>query len=232
MIFIERMIKSILAEGLQEFIDNPVKFKEFLIDGGLTETEAAEQQAFFEETPPNIILGHARTGDGFPLWVIMLGSETTDQDYLDEAGSFIDENGSEYIDDHGNPIDYHIRRWAHSYPIITMTTHPDVTLYYYYLSKYIMQEKRTRLQDLALDEITFSGNELTPDEKYLPSDLFVRQLVISLKSDDSYRETYRPGVGLGKRIEGIHSPEEDTDEDVDIGGPAGDAGVKTNIRTY
>lgn len=232
MIFIERIIYKILKNAVDYYITKPELFEQFLIDGGLDVDEAANQKDFFISHQPNVIHGYARQGDNFPIWAITLGGESNDQDYLGEDASCIDEDEETYLDENGNPIDMHIRRWSHSFQVWTITDHPDVTLYYYYFCKKILQESKSLFQDEGIDEITFSGAELVPDPKYLPDSIFVRQLIINLKSDDIYHETVRPGVDRGKTIAGIHVPEEPIDESVEIGDPPISSEVHTNIRIY
>lgn len=230
MIFIERILFSALSDGLDVLKAKPKLFEAFLVAGGLSAAEALEQRAYFVEKPPTVLHGYARAGGVFPCWAITLGAESTDQDYLGEDASLLDSDGEMSFDEDGNPEDHHIRRWSHSYEIWTYADHPDACLYYYYLSKQLLQEARSSLQSSDLDEITFLGNELAPDPKYLPSDLFVRRLMISLKSEDCYVERLRPGTGLGTQVDGIHVREDD--EAVELGGPVGDDGVRSNVSVY
>lgn len=205
MIFIERIIYQALTNGLEEFKAKPTLFFQFLVDGGISEEEATRQQAYFEEHPPEIYHGYARADAQFPCYVITLGSESIETDYLDEDANPLDYDGEQYFDENGSPVDYHVRRWNHTFQVWTYADHPDVCIFYYYLSRFIIQQARTYFQQNDLDEMILSGAELTPDPRYQPSPMFIRQLTITIKSDDVYQEKLNPGVGRGRTITGIEA---------------------------
>lgn len=220
MIFIERIIFNVLTAGLARMIAKPELFEEFLLEGGCGADEAARAREYFEATPPTIIHSYARTDGVFPCWAIVLGTESTEVDYLgeDAMDSYLDDDMARqfYLDSEGNREDPHSRRWGHNFEIYTYADHPDLTLYFYYLAKQILAEGRSLFQEQDLDEITYTGADLAPDPRYLPSGMFVRKLGMRMASDQIYTERLRPGVGRATRIAGIHVSEEDDDAGVTV----------------
>jgi hypothetical protein len=211
--FVERILFDRMTNGLAVFTTDSSLFEQFLIDGGLTSDEASRAREAFEEKPPHAIHGYARDGGPFPAWALTLGTEGTEVDYLGEDASGRDELGELYLDDDGNPVDCHIRRWAKRYDIFVYADHPDQCLYYYQLLKHIMVSGRSELQQQDLDQITYAGAELAPDPRYLPSNMFVRRFSINLQSDESYNEKLLPGVGPAKQVEAFAVVEPETDID-------------------
>lgn len=229
MIFIERIIYRELQAGLDRLIANPSLYEDFIRDGltvdGLSASqlagiadEADRARQVFEDTPPTVIHGYARVDGVFPCWAIVLGSESTDADYLgeDAMDNYLTDPGDDstrqlYLDDDGNRQDWHIRRWGHNFDVFTYVDHPDLCLYYYYLCKQIFAESRTVFQAADLDEINYNGAELAPDTRYLPSGMFVRRLGVKMASDQTYMERMRPGVGPATQIAGVHVAEDAND---------------------
>lgn len=229
MIFIERILYRELKAGIDRLIAKPSLYERFLVEGlsfdgmSVADREAVADEASrarqrFEADPPVVIHGYARVDGVFPCYAIVLGGESTDLDFLDEDAmdSYLDDVTDDdsrevYRDADGNRIDYHARRWGHNFDVYTYVDHPDLCLYYYYLSKQILAEARSGFLDADLDEITYTGAELAPDTRYLPSGMFVRRLGIKLASDQVYQELTRPGVGLGTQVAGIHVAEGDSD---------------------
>jgi len=125
------------------------------------------------EVNPAARLGIA--GYVVPVIAVVLGSESTVLDYLGEDGSALDEEGEEYFDDEGNLVDAHVRRWEQRYDLYVYAEHPDEALYLYQLAKQIMVSGRGEFQAAGLDEITYSGAELAPDPRYMPSEMFTRR---------------------------------------------------------
>lgn len=230
MIFIERIIYEILDNAITRITNDTNIFKNFLINGGISEEEAKRQVTNFTNRPPVVVHNYARLEGPFPCFAIVLGGENNDIDYLGEDDTALDSDGEYQVDEDGNLIDPHIRRWSHAYTIFVYANHPDTCLYYYYLVKQILQESRSLMQNEDLDEFVFNGADLAAQAQYMPADMFARQFTIACKSDDTYNETFRPGIGLGRSIEGIHVSEDN--EPNELGGAPGDDGVKRNITTY
>ncbi len=229
MIFIERIIFRVLTAGLAEMIADPAKFEKFILDGltdeGSTtdeltaaQDEAARAREYFEANPPTVLHGYARVDGVFPCWCITLGGESTDQDWLgqDDYDSYLldpedDESRVLCTDDDGNRVDPKTRRWGHNFEVWTYVDHPDLCLYFYYLAKQLLAEGFSSFQAVDLDEITYTGADMAPDTRYLPSGMFVRKLAMKTSSDQHYIERLRPGVGAASSIAGGHIAEDEND---------------------
>jgi len=202
--FVERLIYKHVKERLDWYLSRPKRFEDFLIDiGGIDEAEALEARAALEESPPTAVHGYARQGGPFPCFALVLGNENIASDYIGEDGFPFDEDGDAYMDSAGDLVDMHVRRWEHRLDWYVYVAHPDLCLYYYNLLRHIMVGLRTRLQAEDLDEITYSGAELAPDPRYMPSDMFTRRFSITCRADEPYVEDYKPGMGPGVEITGL-----------------------------
>ena len=234
--FVERIIYNQIKLGLQPFIDDPKLYEQFLLLGGLDADEALRAREYFVEHPPHLIMGYARDGGPFPAWALVLGSESVTQDYIGEDGTGRDDEGLLFMDDDGNVVDAHVRRMTKRYEIYIYTDHPDITIYYYQLLKHICMASRTAFQQADLDEMVYDGADLAPDERYLPSNVYVRRLGMTVRADEEYFEPLKSGVGAGARVSGIAVDDGHSliPEEIVAVGPDGQpiSAIKTNIITY
>jgi len=199
--FVERIIFTRLETQIDAMIAEPRLYERFLVDCGLEEAEAKIARERWVERPVSVVHGYARGGTAFPVIAVVLGSESTVLDYLGEDGSALDEEGEEYFDDEGNLVDAHVRRWEQRYDLYVYAEHPDEALYLYQLAKQIMVSGRGEFQAAGLDEITYSGAELAPDPRYMPSEMFTRRFSVTLRADEQYLE---PASGAKiKAIQGV-----------------------------
>lgn len=183
--FVERKIFTVLEDGLQPYLNDPKKLETWLIENEFSQDEAHRAREVFEAHPPTVAMGYARPGKEFPQWCIVLGTEQTASDYIGEGGADNepfdmedDEEGERYLDEDGNPEEIHVRRWADRFDIYVYADHPDTTLVNYYLMREIMVRARDLWIEIGLEDLRYSGAELAPDPRYLPSNLFVRRFSI------------------------------------------------------
>jgi hypothetical protein len=213
---IQRTLFNILKIGIDE-ITRDISILEdlFIEQHNLESAEVASIVTLWKAKPPNVIHGYADADSKFPLYAItLLGERETDKFIGDSAGDVMDENDPDFPGEQNSSI------WRHEYAIWVYSDHPDVTSYYYEVAKHvILTAGPIFIQNFIMD-IDVAGMDMTPDPRYLPSHLFVRQLKFSCK-----RELLRvdPESKLGKafKVSGIH---------VDSSGSPSDVGgVKTNV---
>lgn len=234
----ERVLYEVIKEGLDWYkADTGKRFERFLTEymrlgaeevakariyfaGGLADGETVEAQ------PPNLIHGYARTSGPFPCWALVLGAEREVLNYLGDDAAFIDADGEHYLDpETGQIIDPKIKRVEYTFNILVITRHPDVTVWYYQLLKHIIMQQHHILIERDLSDPSLSGADLAPDPRYLPSDVFVRQLTVQLQSDEPWTEILD---GFGSSISGIHL--DDTEAEKTRGDA--DSSVDAGITTY
>jgi hypothetical protein len=187
-LFIERFIQDLVKAELQKYIDQPLKYERFLIEGGLEAEEAEHARARFVEFPPAVIQGFARTGGTIPCYAITLGSDDIAQDYIGEDAEMLDEDGDYYRDETEEVVDPHVRSWTQRFDIYIYSDHPDECVYLYRLLKKMLVGKRKAFHAADFDEVSFSGADLALDPHYAPADLWTRRFSVTLRTDEDYAE--------------------------------------------
>ena len=186
---------------------------------GATEVDAIKK--FFVAKGANIAMGYSPIqADDEPQIIILLGNEQQTDFYFDESGgSCSDPNDLDYR------MDYQATNWAHSYRLIIVTGHGDITDYYYEIVKSILLGGLPYILEEGGQDLAISGFDLAPDERYLPTHLFARQL--ELKINAEYKAV-KPLSGLQKafKLAGLY---------VDKGGAPRHVeyvGVDTEVETF
>lgn len=214
---IERLIYSILHGGVADLIENPDDFHTlFQHVGGLAEEEIEVIREYFTTNPPSVIHNYPRQNVTFPLYAIVLKEERDTMRFLDESGGVLDVEDAEelYGDESYAGREHLVSIFRHSFLILTMTKHPDVALYYYYIAKLLLSRARNVLVDNGCFGIEMGGADLRPDPAYGPEHIFVRGLQISVQRPFAAllpATTPRP-----LRIDGIHIVGGDVWEDVTV----------------
>jgi len=226
---IERVIFQVLKDGIAEIqADLTILERHFQKTLCLAEAEINTIKAVFADTPPNIIHHYAREGDQIPLWAIVLQEESESERFIGNDVGMIgeltlggDDDPDFDPDDPASGEEAQGSIYQSTYGVMTYTEHPDVTRYYYELSKLILGRARPSLHGVAgILDLQFSGGDLAPDPRYIPAHLFVRQLVIGVQR----LECLAAGTTAQRafRIEGIHLD--------DGASSASKGGVRTGVR--
>lgn len=217
---IERILYTVLKEGLDWFIESPIRFERWLVAEKLLDAEeAGHARLFFEGDPaadppvepkyPHLIHGYARTGGPFPCAALCLGGEDIATDYIGEDAAFLDTDGEPYEDpETGRIVDPKVRRMRYTFQLMIHAQHPDVAVWYYHLMKWILMSSRAKLIAQDVEEMTFSGRDMAPDPRYLPDDIWTRMLTITVEGDETWEE---PLDAYATRMTGAFAPPEDVD---------------------
>jgi len=237
MSMVERIIFNVIKDGLAYYKgDDGQRFERFLLNElRLTADEAARARIYFaggitedgdtfEARPPTLQHGYARTGGPFPCWALILGSERESGTYLEDNAEFLDSAGMLTRDpETGEVLDTKIRRVTYTYQIHVIADHPDITLYYYHLLKRIILAQHNEFTKNDLDPPLVSGADLAPDPRYLPNDIFIRQVILEIDGDECWTEHLD---GYANKISGIAI--DDTGE----GRTAGEGSVVAHVTPY
>jgi len=216
---INRYIHGILTVGITNILEDTTFLDELFKDNYvIDESEAEAIKTYFLENGCRVKNGYPRKDTVWPAIHIVLGMETESDHFLsDSAGKITDDEDPNY----GKELLAAI--WEHGYRLIICTEHPDITVAYYEIAKFIMLQGLDVLLGDGCFEFHFSGKDMAPDERYIPAHLFVRELIFQCNREFQHikRDTDLFNI---RKVEGIH---------VDSSGSPSDVGnVKTNVTTY
>jgi hypothetical protein len=214
---IQRILYRALSAGLEYFQQNPDAFDQLFGDNyGLSDTEIAAIKTFFQQKPPKVFHGYARSDQTPPFYAIVLADEREVDSVLgDEAGIISDEEDEDF------GADQYTAFWSHTYHILCVAEHPEAAQYIYEVAKTIILGAKPTLIPEGIYDSQVSGSELAPDPRFIPEHWFVRQLTFSARRE---LLTVKKGSEAGKawKVAGIHVDKEGSPSDV--------GGVKTLIK--
>lgn len=190
----ERIIYDRIKDRLDWYAAEALRFEVFLLARGIGADEAHRAREAFADTAPTLVMGYARQGTQFPCVALVLGTDSNVDDYLGEDAPMLgtdddDDEGLDYYrDEDGQIVDPHMRRWEGRADLFVYSDHPDMTLYLYHIVKDICVRSRKVWHSAAFEDVRYSGAELAPDPKYLPTDMFTRRFSITLRYHEYYTD--------------------------------------------
>lgn len=147
-----------------------------MLDPLIGATERKEFVAAFIATPPSVVMGYPRSSTEFPCLAIVSESENEDTSAL--AGQL----GTSLEGERGEAIDAKGSIWECVHGIYVYAEHPVLCLYLYNFVKLIMTAADEVLANAGMIDPHFSGGELSPNEAYLPENMFLRVFRVSAKA--------------------------------------------------
>lgn len=142
---------------------------ESVFDPTLPVRERNEYVANFMRQPPAVTIGYPRASATFPVIAIILSEESETQNTI---GDFL---GETLGDDTDDPYaDYVGAVFEAQHGCYVYAEHPDVCLYLYHFVKMILLGGKDWLLSQGVIEASISGGELSPQEGYLPENIFLR----------------------------------------------------------
>jgi len=216
---IQRFIYTAIKEGLQQVADDPTLLDD-LFGGnlGLEASEIAAIKTMFAAKPPAVHHGYARQDYEFPLYSIILASEGEIEHFLgNDAAPVFDEEDPDY----GTDIQTSI--YKHAYHILCYAEHPDVVTYIYEFAKAVFLAQGDYFDSVGLFEVNISGMDLAPDPRYVPENLFVRQIMFECQREFC-RVDRDSKLGKAFKVRGIHVDKSGSPSDV--------GGVQTLVTPY
>ena len=190
---LERLIYRILDEGRTHINEDPSFIEQYFCQFDLMPQETAairdywlskrfhrrnlDNTAYEPVTGVNIVHQYPRISEQpqFPCWAIVLVGENEH----DDKGRFLGNDLDDIIFD-GELVSQDGSVLKKTYAVFTYSDNPDVTLYYYELSKCFLRRARDILASAenGVLDTAFSGNDMAPDPRYEPEHMFVRRLQI------------------------------------------------------
>ncbi len=181
-ILVERLLLAVLRFEIDRLAqttnqDELERFFSHFFDPIAGETERARFVTDFQKTPPVTVLGYPRSTGTFPCFSVILESEQEETNVLaDYMGESLDG------EDVGEAAEYQGAIFSQSHGIYVYAEHPDKVAYLYQFAKLVLFGAKPFLIKAGLIEPRFSGGELSPEEMYLPDNMFARVLRITATS--------------------------------------------------
>jgi len=178
-VLVERLLLAVLRFEVERLakVENEselVRFFSHFFDPIAGSAERARFVADFQKSPPVTVLGYPRDSGTFPCFSVILESEQEDTNLLDDyVGQTVEG------EDAAEAAEYQGAIFGQSYGIYVYAEHPDAVAYLYQFAKLVLFGAKPFLIKAGLIEPRFSGGELSPEEMYLPSNMFARVLRIT-----------------------------------------------------
>ncbi len=178
----ERVILKLLRTESERLsdpanVDDLRRFFSFFFDPAITVDERESYITSFQNTPPVPILSYPRSSSVFPSMAVVLERDVEDQAAL-----------SQYIGQTrpGDPAEeaseFEGAMYEKTYGVYIYATHPDMCLYLYHFAKAVLTGSERVMQRCGIVETRYDGNEMNPQDSYLPENMFVRRLGVTMKS--------------------------------------------------
>lgn len=181
----QRVVKLLLDGGVLHYGAHPEGIRR-----ALPFLESPEYTTFSEmiaRQQPSVVHNYPRIGATMPTMAIVVGDERIALDeklMYDFAAVCVDQYG----DVQRKPIDTFSVGFDSSLSVMVYTEHPDTTIFWYEVAKFVLQQARLLLAKVGIDNPRLSGRDLYPDPTFLPETLYVRQLNLSFRTRQVYAE--------------------------------------------
>jgi hypothetical protein len=178
----ERVILALLRSEVARLSDTAnaadlLRFFMHFFDPMITEVERNSYVTNFQRQPPVTRLGYPRTSATLPCFAIVMERDQMDQEAL---GKYLGQTRPG--DPQERAEEYTGSLFEQTYGIYIYAEHPDVCLYLYHFAKAVLLGSHVTLQECGIIDPQYDGNEMLPQDEYLPENMFVRRLGVTLKS--------------------------------------------------
>lgn len=224
-VMVERILRGLLlneVERLRKDTNELRRFFKHFFDPTTSEEEREQFVANFQKYPPRVVIGYPKMGAEMPCFAIVLMSdEEKDGQPAGFLGKYAGQTlPDEETDEHGD-AEYVGGYFDQQYTVFVYGQHPDQVAYLYQFAKLTLFAARETLEAVGLIDPRYSGGELSPEEMYLPDNVFARAVNVRLTTMMTVPRLLPFKDGRRVRITGIFR------EDVVVDGVPG--GVKTYV---
>lgn len=152
-------------------------FFEHFFDPMIGQRERETYVQNFQRSPPSTVLGYPRTATDFPCIACVLERDVQAEEAV---GQYLGETTAGETDDHAR--EYIGAMYDKTYGLYVYAEHPDVCLYLYHFAKAVVMGSFAVIAELGILDPHYEGGDLQPQPEYLPENMFVRRLGITVKS--------------------------------------------------
>jgi hypothetical protein len=200
----ERVFLALLRSEVDRLSDraNDEDLRRFLghfFDPLITVEERNSYVANFQRQPPVITLGYPRTSTRLPCLAIVLEQDSEAEKPL---GSYLGQTTPS--DPRSRAEEYVGSMFEQTYGIYIYAEHPDVCIYLYHFAKAVLLGSHVVLHECGIIDPRYQGNEMQPDESYMPENMFVRRLGVTFRSLGTAPVLLTPDPAR-VRIAGVHA---------------------------
>lgn len=195
-VLLERLFLAILRSEIERLSEDKTELERFFSHFFDPTAGTEERDRFvdnFIRQPPVAVLGYPRTTATFPCFSIILESEEEDTTVLEDyVGQTLPGESGGFPGNGREAYEYKGAVFKQSYGIYIYAQHPDVCGYLYQFAKFCMFGSHDVLVEAGMIDFTLSGGELSPEEMYLPDNMFARVLRISSTAVQSIPQLLNP----------------------------------------
>lgn len=171
---LERILLHLLRSEIARLKDNEPELDRYFSHFFDPTAGAEDRGRFvtnFMREPPVVVMGYPRAAGEFPCFSIILESEEeTDPELLgDYAGQTVE-------GEDGPLAEYQGGFFQHTYGIYVYAQNPDQVIYLYQFAKMVLFGAKQALECAGFINTRFSGGEISPEEMYLPENMYARVL--------------------------------------------------------
>lgn len=217
---IQRYIHELLTTGFAAYKADPDLLDDLFLDNyGLNSAETSAIKQYFITHTPDVVNGYPRTTTTYPAVAIVLIRENEVENFIgNDVGQETEEGSSLFGADVEGAV------WEYVFNLLIFAEHnPDVTSYYYEITKSILLAGLETLDAKGCMVYRMSGADLAPDPRYIPEHLFGRRLELSCQREFQYINRISR-LTKAFQVAGIH---------IDKSGSPSDVGeVETLVTPY
>jgi hypothetical protein len=172
-LLVERLLRVLLSESVTKLQNDENECRRFFshfFDPTVDEDEREEFITNFRNFPPRSIQGYARMGAELPVFSIVLTSDNETDEFVGQFAD--DEAGTEFVASFFESV----------YSIYVCASHPIQAVYLYQFAKSVVLSGKIALLANGCHTVSISGGELAPDEQYMPENMYIRVLRVSVKA--------------------------------------------------
>lgn len=162
----DRLVVQALRSGVAVLLADQPLFRRYLASWDSAEID--REWARFTARPPVVQGAFARTGDKFPFWSVVLGSESSEEEFL---GQFLEADLA--AGTYGSQVQGGIEKQGVA--VWLQCEHPDETRAHHLLAKAIIRGSVWWLIQQGATTVEYNNaHDLTPEQSYLPDSVFTR----------------------------------------------------------
>jgi hypothetical protein len=179
----QRAVKLLLDGGVLYYSQHPYGLRRAL--PFVEDLEYSRLLTMLSQQPPSIIHQFPKRIARVPVLAVRAGKEEVaiDEKFLiDYAATGIDQYGDA---GHG-PIEVFSVGFDSEVTVGIYSQNADVTIFWYEVAKWVLMQARLLLSKLGIDNIMLAGGDIHPQARYLPEDIYIRELVVRCRTRQVY----------------------------------------------